>query len=511
MRRLLIAFPWRIILSSILAGLLLALAYPRPDFAAIAWVALVPLCLCLQARPFWSGFAAGVGFFGLVLYWLNIVMVTFGNLHPLLSLLCYLVLVAYLSLFFAGVTWGTDYLCRRLNLSRALIFPVLWVALEYLRAHVLTGFPWALLGYSQQSWLQAIQSADLFGVYGISYLIALVNVTIALVIVSLREHRPMPRLAVTLSILLFSANLLYGAITLQQNPVDRERTLTTTLVQGNIDQSIKWDPAFVQSTVDRYRDLSLEAVREYKSELIVWPESATPFYYQDQSPLGEEVRQVAIGSQAALLFGSPAYEKRADGRWHFLNSAFLLGPQGETLGRSDKVHLVPFGEYVPLKKVLPFVNKLVEGIGDFSAGIIKPLHLGVDRIGILVCYEGIFPELARAYVNQGSDLLVNVTNDAWYGHSSAPFQHLSMARFRAIENRIWLVRAANTGISAFIDPTGQISGATPIFVTLSTTAKVGLGSRPTLYRSIGDALPMAFLVLCSYWFWSAWRRQRLTS
>lgn len=510
MRRFFVDFPWRTILSSLLAGLLLALAYPRPDCAAIAWVALVPLCLCLQERPFWSGFAAGVGFFGLVLYWLNIVMVTFGHLHPALSLLCYLFLVAYLALFFAGVTWGTAYLRRRLHLTSALTFPVLWVALEYLRAHLLTGFPWALLGYSQQSWLEAIQSADLFGVYGLSYLIALVNVTIALMIGALREHRAMPRFAVTAALLLFSANLLYGYQILQKSPAQRERTLTTTLVQGNVDQSIKWDPAFVQATVDRYRELSLAAAREFKPELIIWPESATPFYYQDQGPRGEAVRQVAITSKAALLFGSPAYEKRADGRWHFLNSAFLLDAKGATLGRGDKVHLVPFGEYVPLKKLLPFVNKLVEGIGDFSAGTIQPLRLGATRIGLLVCYEGIFPELARAYVNQGSDLLVNVTNDAWYGQSSAPYQHLSMARFRAIENRIWLVRAANTGISAFIDPGGRIGGATPIFVTLSTTAKVGLGSRPTLYRRLGDALPLAFLLLGSYWFWCAWR-QRLSS
>ncbi|MDZ4184049.1 MAG: hypothetical protein U1D97_03595, partial [Desulfuromonadales bacterium] len=199
MWRPLAVLPWRILISSTLAGLLLALAYPRPDLAALAWVALVPLCLCLHARPFWSGFAAGLGFFGLVLYWLNIVMVTFGHLHPLLSLFCYLVLVAYLALFFAGVTWGTAYLQRRLNLSSALTFPVLWVAFEYLRAHALTGFPWALLGYSQQSWLQAIQSVDLFGVYGLSYLLALVNVTVALMITALRQHQLMPRLAVAAS------------------------------------------------------------------------------------------------------------------------------------------------------------------------------------------------------------------------------------------------------------------------------------------------------------------------
>lgn len=501
-------FPWRVILASTFSGFFLALAYPRPDFSAIAWIALVPLCLCMHERPFWSGFAAGIGFFGLVLYWLNIVMVSFGHLHPLLSLICYLLLVAYLSLFFAGVSWSAVYLQRRLQLHLALTFPILWVAAEYLRAHLLSGFPWALLGYSQQSWLESIQSADLFGVYGISYLLALVNVTIALVIVALREHRSMPRFAVSAAILLFAANFFYGYSALQGHLSRRDQTLVTTLVQGNIDQSIKWDPAFVQETVNRYRDLSLAAAREYHSQLIVWPESATPFYYQDESPLSAEVRQVALETQSALIFGSPAYEKRTDGRWHFLNSAFLLNGKGETLDRGDKVHLVPFGEYVPLKSLLPFVNKLVEGIGDFSAGTIHPLRFGANRIGLLVCYEGIFPELARAAVNQGSDLLVNVTNDAWYGQSSAPFQHLSMARFRAIENRIWLVRAANTGISAFIDPAGSIHGATPIFVTLSTTTKVGLGSRPTLYRTIGDALPTGFLILCGFWFFRA-RQQRI--
>lgn len=499
--------PWRILTISALSGFLLALAYPRPDFTAIAWIALVPLCLTFRERPFWSGFTAGVVFFALVLYWLNIVMVTFGHLHPLLSFFCYLLLVAYLALYFAGVTWGANYLQQRLKLSTALTFPVLWVASEYLRAHALSGFPWALLGYSQQGWLEIIQSADLFGVYGISYLLALVNVTVALMVRALYDRHFMPRAAVTAAIFLFGANLLYGYKVLRQDPAHREENLTTTLVQGNIDQAIKWDPAFVRSTVDRYRDLSLSAAREYKSELIVWPESATPFYFQDKGPLNDEVRNVAINSHAALIFGSPAYEKREDGRWHFLNSAFLLSPEGETLGRGDKVHLVPFGEYVPLKAILPFVNKIVEGIGDFSAGTVQTLRFGSHRLGLLVCYEGIFPELARAYVNQGSDLLVNVTNDAWYGHSSAPYQHLSMARFRAIENRIWLVRAANTGISAFIDPTGSIGGATPIFVTLSTTAKVGLGSRPTLYRTLGDALPMTFSFIVVFWFWRAQKRR----
>ncbi|MFO7576480.1 MAG: apolipoprotein N-acyltransferase, partial [Pelovirga sp.] len=200
-------------------------------------------------------------------------------------------------------------------------------------------------------------------------------------------------------------------------------------------------------------------------------------------------------SGVPLLVGSPAYAPAADGRLLYHNSAFLLDTDGVIRGRSDKVHLVPFGEYVPLGRLLSFVDKLVVGVGDFSPGGIQPLPLDQHQLGVLICYEVIFPHLARGYVRQGSDLLVNLTNDAWFGRSSAPYQHLAMARFRAIENRIWLARSANTGISALIAPSGEVTLAGPIFQPLALTGSVGLGAQPTFYTRYGDLFAWGCLLL----------------
>jgi apolipoprotein N-acyltransferase len=184
-----------------------------------------------------------------------------------------------------------------------------------------------------------------------------------------------------------------------------------------------------------------------------------------------------------------------NGDYQYLNSAFLIGSDGLRQARSDKVHLVPFGEYVPLGRLLSFVDKLVVGVGDFIPGTIVPLPLGDHHLGVLVCYEVIFPYLARQHVQQGADLLVNITNDAWFGRSSAPYQHLAMARFRAIENRIWLARSANTGISALIAPSGEVVQSGPIFETLQISGKVGLGAELTFYTRFGDLFALTCLLL----------------
>jgi apolipoprotein N-acyltransferase len=504
MRRFL---PEKVTFWSFLSGLLLALAFPRVDLASLAWVALVPLFLVMPARPFRSGFTAGIGFFGFVLYWLNIVMTTYGKMNPVFSVAAYLLLVCYLSLFFGTATWAACRFREKLGLSPILTLPVVWVALEFLRSFFLTGFPWATLGYSQSDHLALIQSADIFGVYGISFLLILTNAVLAEVIGIARsgDFRKLPWRGMAVAVLLFSLNLGYGFWRLGQNLDGRKDTLETALAQGNIDQSIKWDPAFQKRTVDRYRALSLAAEGRDGVKLVVWPESATPFYFQDGGPLATEVSSVARRADAFLLFGSPAYqfENRS---YRYLNSAFLLSPSGKVLGRSDKIHLVPFGEYVPLRRFLPFIDKLVVGIGDFSPGRISPLPLDGHRIGVLVCFEGIFPELAREYVREGSDLLVNVTNDAWFGRSSAPYQHLAMTRFRAVENRIWVVRAANTGISAFIAPSGRIIEQSPIFKTLFLDGKAGLGARPFIYTRIGDVVPILFMVISVVWLVRTRRR-----
>lgn len=499
--------PDKVTCASALAGLLMAGSFPVPDYALLAWVGLVPLLLVMRKRPFQSGFVAGAVFFAVVLYWLNIVMTTYGHLPLVISLLFYLFLVGYLALFWGGATWVACRLKENKKYPFVLTLPVLWVALEFLRGFLLTGFPWATLGYSQQSWLEMVQSADLFGVYGLSYLLILVNVVLAESLRGLRgkSSHTVPVKAVTVTILVLLLNYGYGVWCLQQNLDARSGVLQTGLIQGNISQEIKWHPDHQLNTFKAYRDLSLQAERAGAKDLIIWPEAAMPFYFQDGGKLAESVSNVPLETGASLLFGSPAYS-REGGELRYLNSAFLLSANAQIMGRSDKVHLVPFGEYVPLGKLLPFVDKLVAGIGDYSPGEITPLEIHGQHMGVLVCYEVIFPELAREYVRQGSDLLINITNDAWFGKSSAPWQHLAMARFRAIENRVWLARAANTGISAFIAPSGRIIAQTELSETAFLTGQVGLGARPGLYSHMGDLIPGAFLIISLLWLYQTRRR-----
>jgi len=500
--------PDRVTVISALSGALLALSFPRPSLSLLAWVALVPLFLVMDKRPFRSGFAAGMAFFGVVLYWLNIVMTTYGRLAPVFSLVAYLLLVAYLSLFFATVTWAACRLREKSGLSIALTLPVLWVALEFVRSFLLSGFPWASLGYSQNH-LLVMQSADLFGLYGISFLLVLSNALLAQTLGrrGLGLFAALPWRAWGVFFLLLGLNLGYGYFRLQAFDRPPEKGLRVGLIQGNIDQSLKWDPAYQAETVALYGQLSRQAAAKDDLDLILWPESATPFYFQEGEELAAQVAAVPVDTEAFLLFGSPAYQV-VNRSFRYLNSAFLLDAQGETLGRSDKVHLVPFGEYVPFGAYLPFIDKLVVGVGDFSPGIISPLPMNGARLGTLVCFEGIFPELARDYVRRGSDLLVNITNDAWFGRSSAPYQHLAMTRFRAIENRIWVARAANTGISAVISPIGVIDRQTPIFERGYLNAEVGLGSTPTVYTRYGDVGPVLALILGAFWLLRTRRKMR---
>lgn len=488
------------------SGLLLALSFPLPGLWFLSWFALVPWLMTFRRRPFRSGFICGFLFFAIVLYWVNIVMTRFGQLHPLLALVPYFALAAYLALYFALVSWGADRLQRFCRLPFWFGLPLLWVAAEYLRAHLLTGFPWASLGYSQQPVAALIQTADIWGVYGVGLLVFLGNLllseTIRLWRASGCRRGLLPLLAFAL---LLASAFGYGDYRLADLPTP-DRQLKVALIQGNIDQGVKWNPAYQQQTLEKYRRLTLEAASEHP-ELIVWPESATPFFFQDPSSASQLVRNLPVRTGAAMLIGSPAYER--DQGVRYFNSAYLLDRHGRTLGRSDKVHLVPFGEYVPLKWLLPFIDKLVVGIGDFSPGTLTPLKLADDQLGVLVCYEVIFPELARTYVERGAGLLLNITNDAWFGRSSAPYQHLEMAALRAVENRVWVARAANTGISAYVDPGGHIHQATELYTDAYRVMSVGVGAGGGIYLRYGDLLPQAATLLSIVLLGlAAWRKKR---
>ncbi|MEW5773170.1 MAG: apolipoprotein N-acyltransferase, partial [Thermodesulfobacteriota bacterium] len=255
------------------------------------------------------------------------------------------------------------------------------------------------------------------------------------------------------------------------------------LIQGNVDQAHKWDPAWQAETLRRYSDLSAAEARA-GADLLIWPETAMPFFFQDPAPLSLLVRAQVRAMGAPLLAGSPAYTRELGARDYVLhNRAFLINSSGITLGHYDKEHLVPFGEYVPLSGLLGFLPKLVQGIGEFAPGRDQPaLVLGNLALGVLICYETIFPELAQDRVEHGANLLVNISNDAWFGRSSAPLQHLHLSVLRAVEQNRWMARATNTGISALIDPRGRILERTGLFATTSLAGRVDLVAETTPFH-----------------------------
>jgi len=489
----------RDILLSLLSGILLILSFPNFDLEFLAWFALVPLFYSIDGktltRSFKLGFLTGIISFLGILYWIIVAVHTYGNIPLILSALILLLLVGYLSLFIGAFTFFTRLIQIRFGLETFLFTPLLWVALEYLRSFLLTGFPWANLGYSQYLNLPFIQMADITGAYGLSFVILLVNVTLFRMLYQWpKKTFPVKEVAFTVLILL--GFLIYGYV--KMGVVDRQMienpSLRIGLVQGNIDQSVKWDKSFQTETLKIYEKLSF-SVAEERPDLIVWPETATPFFFQDATEYQPFVLDIPKKTNAFLLFGTPSYKTRK-GKVDHYNSAYLVSPSGELVGKYDKIHLVPFGEYVPLQDLLFFIGSLGEGIGDFQSGKeIFNFSLPQGKFGVLICFEIIFPDLCRRFVKRDANFLVTITNDAWFGRTSAPYQHLSMATFRAVENRVFVARAANTGITGFIDPKGKIMKQGGIFTEGAINGTIRLSNQKTFYTLYGDIFAWTCSVL----------------
>ncbi|MEK7293472.1 MAG: apolipoprotein N-acyltransferase, partial [Nitrospirota bacterium] len=310
------------------------------------------------------------------------------------------------------------------------------------------------------------------------------------------------------------ASLAYGQAALSNAArSDDQPSLAIGLIQPNIDQAHKWDQAYRRETLNRYATLTARAAKD--ADLIIWPEAATPFLFEDEPLYRVEVAVLAHRHGVPLLFGSPALRRYPNGRPYLLNSAYLLSPDGQIVGRYDKRHLVPFGEYIPLhSSLLFFLDKLVEGIGDFEAGTTSTVFTPAVRpgmphakISVVICYEVIFPDLVREFVAQGATVMATITNDAWFGDSSAPYQHFAMVVFRAVENRIAFARSANTGISGLIDPSGRIMQATPIFTEQAISGHLPLRQTLTFYTRYGDVFAYACAIITAIFGIAAgWRR-----
>jgi apolipoprotein N-acyltransferase len=366
---------------------------------------------------------------------------------------------------------------------------VLWTALEMLRTVLFSGFPWLLLGYTQyrQGTLRLL--ASLVGVYGISTLLVWLNAAVAESLLVVRDPRIGTRRgALVLAALAPAALLLAGALGyggLVWRDAATGPAFRVGLLQGNIDQSLKWERGAQTATLEIYEALARRAAREQPA-LIVWPETAVPFFLRFEAELGGRVARFVAETRIPALVGSP--DVGPDRRVY--NTVFLLDQHGAIRERYDKRHLVPFGEYVPLQRVFFFLDKLVVGIGDFGRGAEATLlSVGAVRFGAMICYEAIFPAEVREFAQRGAHFLVNVTNDAWFGETGAPYQHLAMAAMRAVENGTYLVRAANTGVTAVVAPSGEIRDATRLFTRAAVVATIRLRNGETPYTRYGDVLP----------------------
>jgi apolipoprotein N-acyltransferase len=498
------------IFMALFSGILLFLSFPKFGFGLVAWVALIPLFVALKdtltlKKAFFLGWSTGCVAYVGVLYWIVSVIVNYGRMPVYLGIACMLLLVCYLSIYVGLFGAGIVYLRNKVPLFLAA--PFLWVATEYLKSTVITGFPWENLGYSQVNNFYLIQIADITGVAGLSFLIVLFNASIF----NLLNERSKKTIVLASCVCLLSAGIYaYGIIRVGEvkEAMRNVPQVSVTLAQGNIDQSVKWSPTFQEETIDIYEGLSLKD--DYRpGGLIIWPETAVPFNFELENALRRRVKDIAARSGKWLVFGAVSFNPHKQNT-DFFNSAYLLSPDGEIRGRYDKVHLVPYGEYVPLRNVFPFISSLTAGIGDFARGAgYHPLDMGKEKIGVLICYEGILPEAGRAYKSNGAALLVNITNDAWFGKTSAPYQHLSMSVFRAVETRLYLARAANTGVSAIVDPCGEIIDRTEIFKKGVINGKIQYIDLPSFYVRHGEWLVvLSFIVLAVFVIFNVARRRR---
>jgi apolipoprotein N-acyltransferase len=474
------------------SGFGLALAFPRTDWNGVAWVVVAPvIVMALARRPRAAlgwGWLFGFVFFTVLLRWLDFTFSVYSAIPWPLTWLPIGALAAYCGLYAGLFAAAISWLGRRRSATLALVAaPFLWVAGEWLRGRLMGGFPWGTLGYSQYLRLPVIQIAELGGVHAVSFIVLAVNAAVAGCLV-LPWRRALG--AVSVATALLAATLVFGMGRLAEPQPQGE--VRVAVIQPSIAQPLKWDPDYAATTLGIETSLTRRAAGE-RPDLIVWPETSLPAVLRREPRLTADLTALSRELRLPLLVGSIDVEGESSSRAR--NTAFLLTERG-IMGRYDKIHLVPFGEFVPLSGVMGFVRSWAEFIAELEPGASTVVFPGPPApLGVVICYEGIFPELVREFVKGGARLMVNMTNDAWFGRTDGPWQHLAMYPFRAVEHRTAVVRSANTGVSAIIAPSGQILQRLTLFRRGTASERVPLRKRETLYTRWGEWL--AYLSLAA--------------
>jgi apolipoprotein N-acyltransferase len=450
---------------ALLSALLLLLVFPKFDFHWLAPIALTPLLVALARTPaawqrFAMGWAAGIFYWFFLCTWIQFVLDAHGGMVRWGAWASFALFAVLKGLHLAVFSWLAGIL-----LNRAYAVPAvaaLWTGLE--RTHATFGFTWLDLGNAGIDMSLPLRLAPYIGVYGLSFVFAMLSVALAWVFL----RRPRMQLA---PLLVLPLLWLFPAI-----PQTFRATQQALLVQPNVDPDINWTPGLEDQTERDLVSLS-DAAPE---PLVIWPELPAPLYYYADPDVHRDATAIAV-RHGYFLFETVAFT--ADRRP--LNSAVLLGPSGGEVGRYDKIHLVPFGEYVP--PFFSFVNRVTEEAGDFVPGeTIRVLSAGTQKLGVFICYEAAFPDLVRQFGTQGANVLVNLSNDGYFGRTPARAQHLLIARMRAVENRRFLIRATNDGLSAVVDPSGRIAQHIPPYRQLAAIIRYANITDVTFYARHGD-------------------------
>ena len=496
------------------SGLLQTIIFPNLEWYWLSWVALIPLLYALLTKPrvqllvpgaksgygevtvrqgFWLGYCCGVIWYGGTCYWVYHVMNSYGGLSPAIAAGILVLFCLYLGLYH-GLFAALLVRASRGGLVRALVAaPFLWVAVELARARI-TGFPWDLMGTTQVNNPGVSPViATVCGVYGISFVIAAVNACVVAAFL-LRSSKAV---GVAMVGIVIATAFTSGELVTKKLPTP---THVATLVQVDLPLEMEWSPEVFDQTMGRLSDLSRQAVTKEDAEprLIIWPESPGPFFVMDPK-FRVWMSALAQDRDAFIIAGSLG----TSGALHpeeLYNSAALIAPTGQFVSRYDKVHLVPFGEYVPFKRLFFFAKNLTKEVGAFTPGTERNVFNITQgdakaHVGVFICYESVFPDEIREFAANGADVFVNISNDGWFGSSGAARQGLNMARMRAIENRRWLLRATNTGITASIDPNGRIMADVARDKQTTLRAQYDLVTGTTFYTRRGDWFAWACAII----------------
>lgn len=463
-----------------MSGALLVLSLPKPDLYPLAWIALAPLLFIVGKNRqvpeiFLAAYAAGVVFFAGSCYWITETMSIYGGLSAPSALGVGALFALSFALYFVVFALALHLAVRKFGATGLLFAAPLWVSVEWLRSVLFSGFPWMLSGYALAPYSGILQMATWTGVYGLSFLATAVS---SLIVYGALRRSKAAFAAAAAVILAASFLPIIG----QSYPGD---PVSARIVQTNISLDQPWRKPESDQLLDELGALSTR--EPGKPALVVWPETPAPFYLNGDGDFKIRMQRIARKLGAYFLVGY--IDAVGEGP---SNSAALLNPQGEQVSRYDKMHLVPFGEYVPFKKFLFFAQSLTREVGEFIPGTEYTISaMDNHKISTAICYESIFPDLVRQFAKKGSELFVVITNDGWFGESSAPYQHLRMGVMRSVENRRWMVRTANTGISAIIDPYGKIEAETPIGVRTILDGNAQFRNDTTFYTRYGDVFAYA--------------------